>query len=327
MKEKNTEIKKIKIVSLGGGNGQANLLKSLKLLKNDLEKEKIAHLEIVAITNCFDSGGSTGKIRKQFGGIAFGDIRRSIGALAKDEYVKEILDFRFDKGDFRGHAFGNILLLALRELLGNDLKAIKKACELFQVDGLILPPSLDESHLFARLENNEIISGEDKIDELNNMESFILEEMNARIVEVWLEPKANALKEAIDKIIKADYIILSPGDIYSSLISTILPNGIKEAIANSKARKIIYVCNLVARNEFNAIKASELLSVIEKYIGRKIDILISDNSKISLKRRIVLDENNIKCKIIKEDVASRELHGRHDPKRLKNAIRKAILEE
>lgn len=313
------EEKKIKIVAIGGGNGQANLLKSLKILKGELTKKNI-NIEIVAITNCFDSGGSTGRIRKQYGCIAFGDLRRSIGALAKDPNVEKILEMRFSNGDFKGHAFGNILLLTLHKCFGNALEAIKKACEIFETEGEVIPPSIDESYLYARLENGDVIKGEDKIDELNK-----LEEIKARIVDVWLEPQAKAIEKAKEKIIDADFIIFSPGDIYSSLISTILPKGIKESIIASRATKIIYVCNLVARNEYNVSIASELIKIIERYAGRKIDIVICDNSKTPLSRRIEIDEKNIKCEIIKDDVASRELHGRHDPNKLKDAILKAIL--
>ncbi|MEM5825776.1 MAG: uridine diphosphate-N-acetylglucosamine-binding protein YvcK [Candidatus Aenigmatarchaeota archaeon] len=311
---------KIKVVAIGGGNGQANLLKSLKILKRELEAKEI-NLEIVAITNCFDSGGSTGRIRKQYGGIAFGDIRRSIGALAKDESIEKILEMRFSNGDFKGHAFGNIMLLSLYKCFHDSLEAIKKACEIFKTEGKVLPPSIDESYLFAKLEDGSIIKGEDKIDELNK-----LEEIKARILEVWLEPNANAIEEAKEEIKSANFIILSPGDIYSSLISTLLPKGIKETILLSKAKKLIYVCNLVARNEYNVSVASELIKIIENYAGRKIDVIICDNSKIPLNRRIEIDDKNIKCKIIKEDIASRELHGRHDPSLLKNAILKAIVE-
>ncbi|MEM7816450.1 MAG: YvcK family protein [Candidatus Aenigmatarchaeota archaeon] len=312
--------RKIKIVAIGGGNGQANLLKALKILKRELETKEIS-LEIVAITNCFDSGGSTGRIRKQYGGIAFGDIRRSIGALAKDESIEKILEMRFSSGDFKGHAFGNIMLLSLYKCFNDALEAIKKACKIFETDGKVLPPSIDESYLFARLEDGSIIKGEDKIDELNK-----LEEIKARIVDIWLEPQAKAIEEAKEEIKSANFIILSPGDIYSSLISTLLPKGIKEAILASKAKKLIYVCNLVARNEYNVSFASEIIKIIEDYIERKIEVIICDDSKIPLNRRIEIDEKNIKCRIIKEYVASREFDGRHDPSLLKNAILKAILE-
>lgn len=312
--------RKIKIVAIGGGNGQANLLKSLKILKRELKIEDI-DLEITAITNCFDSGGSTGRIRKQYGGIALGDIRRSIGALVKDENIEKLLEIRFSNGDFKGHAFGNIMLLSLYKCFGNVVEAIKKACEILETEGKVIPPSINESYLWAKLENGVIIKGEDKIDELNK-----LEEIKARIVDIWLEPKAEAIEEAIEDIKSSNFIILSPGDIYSSLISTIMPKGIREAIIASKAKRIIYVCNLVARNEFNVSIASELIKIIEKYIGRKIDVVICDNSKIPLNRRIEIDEENIKCRIIKDDVASRELHGRHEPAKLKNAILKAILD-
>lgn len=310
--------RKIKIVTIGGGSGQTNLLKSLKILKRELEMKGLV-LEITAITNCFDSGGSTGIIRKQYGGIAFGDIRRNIGALARESYVEKVLETRFSDGDFKGHAFGNILLLALRKCFDDNIKAIKKACEIFQTEGEVLPPSTSESYLCAKLDNGIIIRGEDKIDDMNK-----LEDMKARIVDVWLEPDASAFKEATEKIIFADFIIFSPGDIYSSLISTMLPNGIKKSIISSKAKKIIYICNLVARNEYNFSYASELIKIIEKYCGRKIDVLICDKSKIQLNRRILIDDKNINCDIIKENIASIESHGRHEPNKLKGAILKAI---
>jgi len=293
----------MKVVVFGGGNGSKNVLKALK---------KIKDIQITAITACFDSGGSTGRIRKQYGGIGLGDIRRSIGALCEND-IEKILEYRFDKGEFCNHAFGNIFLLALKNVFGNELKAIKKACKLFNAKGKVLPPSLDSSNLCAKLENGEIIKGEGFIDLLNRRCKPY------KIKDVWLEPKAKALKEVKNEIKDADIIIFSPGDIFSSLIQILLVDGISQSLSKSKAKKI-YVCNLVARNEFSYKEASELIKMIERYGKTKIDLLIADSSKVKLKNKIIIDKCD--CKIIKCDVASNKIKGHHDPEKLRRCFEK-----
>jgi len=294
---------KMNIVVIGGGNGSKNVLKALKKIKN---------IQITAITACFDSGGSTGRIRKQYGGIGLGDIRRSIGALCEND-IEKILEYRFEKGDFKDHAFGNILLLSLKNVFGNELKAIKKVCEIFNAKGKVLPPSLDNSNLCAKLENGKIIKGEGIIDLANKKCKPY------KIKDVWLEPKAKALEEAKNEIKKADVIIFSPGDIFTSLIQILLVDGISESISKSKAKKI-YICNLVARSECSYKKASELIKIIEKYGKTKIDLLIADSSKVKLKNKIIIDKCD--CKIIKCNVASNKIKGHHDPEKLRKVFEK-----
>jgi len=295
----------MKVVVIGGGNGSRNVLKALKGMKN---------LKITAITACFDSGGSTGKIREQYGGIGFGDIRRSIGALCESD-IEKILEYRFDKGDFFNHSFGNIFLLTLKNVFGNELKAIKMACKIFNAKGKVLPPSLDNSNLCVRLENEKIIKGEGIIDLLNKKCK------SNKIIDAWLEPRAKALKEVKDEIKSADIIIFSPGDIFTSIIQILLVDGIPESISKSKAKKI-YICNLVARNECGYKKASELIKIIEKYGKTKIDLLIADSSKVKLKNKIIIDKCD--CKIIKQNIASNKIKGHHEPKKLRNVFKKFL---
>lgn len=295
----------MKVVVIGGGNGSMAVLMGLKRYVKD----------ITAITSCFDSGGSTGRIRKQFGGIALGDLRRSLIALSDNNLLSKLFEYRFEKGDFEGHAFGNIMLLALRNIYGNDISALEKASELLQIHGKVMPPSLDDCHVCAELEDGEILFGETKIDLLKRKK---------KIKKIWLEPKANAYPKAIKEIKSADIIIIAPGDVYSSIIPIFLVRGIPEAMNASKAKKV-YICNLLTKqSETSGFKASDHLRLIENYCKCKMDAIICNTRRFKNYEAVEIDEENLKgLKVIKADVALEPR--RHDSNKLAEVIKREFI--
>ncbi len=148
----------MKIVTFNGGNGGYILLSGLK---------KYA-MDITAVIGVFDSGGSTGKLRKEFGGIAVGDLRRGFLALGSDRgprsMLKELSKYRFDSGSVNGHCLGNLILLSMgiNKSLGNIRKTEKFFG--FMTNHHVMPPSLDDCQLCAELENGMTIEGETNID-------------------------------------------------------------------------------------------------------------------------------------------------------------------
>jgi uncharacterized cofD-like protein len=285
-----------KVVTIGGGTGQYNLLSGLKNYDFDL----------TAIVNVVDSGGSSGKLRVEFGILPPGDIRNCLVALSDDSHVKDLADlfsYRFvnDQDGGLNHNLGNLILTALSKKYGDMAQATKVAGSLLNIKGNVLPVSIDKTHLGAEFDSGEKIVGEDKITSCSKS--------LGKIKNVFLEPSAYIYKDSAKAIRDADLIVICAGEIYGSIIPNFLVKGFKEAIMDSKA-KIVYVCNLVTKQGTYGFKASDFVSEIEKYLEREVDFIICNTKKPTQKivdKYLAEESFFVECdmdslKIIKEDL-------------------------
>ena len=250
------------VVVFGGGSGIPSLLKAFK---------KLSH-NVCGITSMVDSGGSTGKLRKDYKVLAAGDIRRLIAALSDHPNAAEIINHRFKGGELNSHTFGNILFAALERV--NDFKSSKEEIEkMLGSKGKAFPATTDNPTLYAELENGQILEGEDEIDTpLRN--PFL------KIKKVWLKPRSKIYPDAQKAILNADIIVIGPGDLYSSLIPNFLVKGVPEAIKKSKAKKV-FVCNAMTKlGETYGYNVSKFVSEIEKYLGKDVLDFVVYNQRV-----------------------------------------------
>lgn len=264
--------KNLRVTVIGGGTGNFVLLSGLKKYKN---------LSLTAIVPSTDSGGSTGRLRDEFGFLPIGDIRQCLVALSqnsKDEvFLRELFNYRFDKGDsgLKGHNFGNILLTVLTDIVKDELKAIKLAQKLLKIKGSVLPVTLEKCELCAEYENGKILKGEHLIDQPEYPHDGRL-----RIIRLFTQPNAKTYLEVKNKILESDIIILGPGDLYTSIIANLVVDGVCESLRKSKA-KIFYNVNLVTKYaQTYGFTAKDHVRELETYIGRDFDYILVNNSKL-----------------------------------------------
>lgn len=243
-----------KVVRIGGGSSGYTLLRGLKQYPFD----------ITAVVNMFDSGGSSGVLRDEYGILPPGDVRRALAALAegdKGEILRNLFNYRFkEHGSVGGHSFGNLFLAALAEIYGNDIEAIRKASKLLDLKGKVLPVSLDKSHIHAILADGSEIIGENNID-------IPKHDGSVRIEKIFLKPSARIFDETAIAIAEADIIILGPGDLYTSILPNILVEGMPEALQKSKAKKVV-ICNLMTKwGETHGFCGSDMLRELLRYSG------------------------------------------------------------
>lgn len=254
----------MKIVTLGGGTGQFTLLQALRDFP----------LEITAIVSMADSGGSSGRLRDELGALPPGDILKALLALSTlpGNTARELLLHRFSEGALKDHNAGNMLLTILSQYSGSFLDAVKALGEILKIKGTVLPVTVGQITLRARLENGEEIVGEKNIDVPDSP-------TRPRIKEVWLEPNSFALSETLRAIKDADRLFIAPGDLYTSIIPVLLVRGVKEALKESRAQ-IIYVCNTMTKpGETTGLRASDFVRIIENHSGRKLDALICNSAR------------------------------------------------
>jgi len=306
-----------KIVCLGGGNAMP------KAVLTGLKKYPV---KISAVCAMLDSGGSSGRLRRDYKIVSPGDIKRAFIALANTSpAVAELFNYRFQAGELKGHSFANLFITAL-ELATNDYeKTIKEMSRILNVEHQVLPVTLERSNLYAILENGKIIFGETNIDIPKHNGKL-------KIKKVFLKPKAKAYPEAQEVIKKADLIVIGPGDLYSSLAQILLTKGIPEAIEKSKG-KSVYICNLMTKyGETNNFTVLDFVKEIEKYLKGKVDYVIYNNfvpKKETIKKYkkkhpellelVKINKNLAKTKFIGKNLLLRDLI-EHDPKKLAKTL-------
>jgi uncharacterized cofD-like protein len=328
MAEEEQLVENHKIVTIGGGSGQFILLSGLR----DMDG-----LDIKAVVSMVDSGGSTGRLRDEYGVLPPGDILKCVLALSPHrDTARQIFQSRFHTHErLKGHNAGNMLLTILSQYAGSFPAGVEALCEVLETKGRVYPVTVKKATLVAELTDGTKLFGESAIDMPRGQQ-------REKIRNVFLVPHHSDSIEVyppvIEAIEKADYLILGPGDLYTSIIPNLLISGVKDSIQKTGA-KIIYIVNIMTKyGETDSFSAGDFLSHLEKYLGRPIDIVLINKKKPSenillsyavQKANYVhpsLPEHQKNGKMIVEEDFLDESGGivRHDPHKLSFYIRGTI---
>ena len=245
------------LVAIGGGTGLSALLRGLKHYVGTPRLREIAG--VVTVT---DDGGSSGRLRQEFGVPAPGDIRNCIAALADDEdLLTRLFQYRFpDGGGLLGHSFGNLFLTALTGITGDFHQAILTAESVLSVRGKIFPATLTDVRLRGRGVSGRVYEGESAV-------GLSGEELAA----VELDPPAPpAFAPAAGALEKADLILLGPGSLYTSILPNLLIPGIRQAVAKSQGRVVLLLNLMTQPGETDGMMGIDHVRALERHIGSGI---------------------------------------------------------
>ncbi len=258
--------RELKIVAIGGGHGLSTMLRGLKRYTKD----------ITAIVTVADDGGGSGMLREDLGILPPGDIRNCILALANTEpTMEQLLDYRFTEGSLAGQSFGNLFLAAMDGISGSFDEAVHRMGEVLAITGRVLPVTNQSVHLEAEFVNGSRVLGESKI--------FYAKKRNdCRIRQVRLVPEhPQPLPESIEAIAQADLILLGPGSLYTSIIPNLLVDGVAEAIAKSRALKILVMNIMTQDGESDGYTgADHVRALLHHGAPGIIDVCIANNAVI-----------------------------------------------
>lgn len=275
-------MRELKIVTLGGGTGHVRLLEALKNLFN---------VKITAIVAMTDNGGSSGRLRNEFGIFPPGDLRNCLAAFINNLTVKKLFQFRFDETDARrevaGHVFGNIFIAALEKVFeGNSIEAILWLHKYLGINErfCVLPITTTKAHFCATYANDMEIVGEEHF---NNTTTT----MPLPIKSVGLTPQGTYICEQSARALReADLIIFAPGSVYTSTISVLLPDGVCECLKETSAKKM-YIMNVMTQwgetsgrsldGNIHIFKSSDFISTIQKYSSTDFDYIVCNSQKPS----------------------------------------------
>ncbi len=257
-------VKKKKVVTIGGGTGHFALLSGLR----DQED-----MDITAVVSMMDSGGSTGRLRDEYGVLPPGDVLKCILALSPQrDFARNIFLRRFEKDRrLNGHTAGNMLLTMLSQYTGSFPSGVNALAEILDSKGTILPVTVDRATLVAELTDGNRIFGESAIDRPKHIQ-------RESIRDVFLVPhhgnSISVFPPVIDAIDEADIIIIGPGDLFTSIIPNFAVPKVTDSIQKSRAA-IIYVLNIMTKyGETNEFSAIDFVEKIESNIGRSIQNMI-----------------------------------------------------
>ncbi len=304
------------IVTIGGGTGHYALLSGLRTLD----------ARITAIVTMMDSGGSSGRLRDEYGTLPPGDFTRCLVALSSHpEALKELLGHRFVGGSLRGHTIRNLVFAALQEITGDAGQTVERLHEVFAVAHRVLPVTLDRVELVMHLENDRVVRGEATIDSFPD-------ELEAPVLSVYLDPLATAYPVALAAIAEADLVVVGPGDLFTSLVPNLLVQGVRDAIERSRAR-VLYVANLMTKpNETPGYSVEDFVGTLAVYLGEKtLDAVLYNRDWPSRKLPDYASAGSEPVRtdpakhvreglLVPADLLSEGQYIRHDPARLAAAI-------
>ncbi len=288
-----------RVVALGGGHGLGRVMSSLSSLGSRL----------TGIVTTTDNGGSTGRIRRSEGGIAWGDMRNCLNQLITEPSVASAMfEYRFaGNGELSGHNLGNLMLKALDHLSVRPLEAINLIRNLLKVDAFLIPMSELPVDLMAIDCNDHEVYGEVNIDQLALPPK-----------ELMLYPTVPATREAVEAIGEADLIHIGPGSFYTSLMPLLLIKELAQALRRTPA-PVVYIGNLGRELSPAAagLSLAAKLALMEQYVGKKIvdAVVVGPKEDISgMEGRVV----------VQEPLEASDIKYRHDRHLLRVALERAI---
>jgi uncharacterized cofD-like protein len=258
-----------KIVAIGGGHGLASLLRGIKEYTYN----------ITAVVTVADDGGSSGRLRREWGILPPGDIRNCLAALSNDEaMLAQLFQYRFPdgQGDLMGHSFGNLFITALADITGSFEEAVAESGRVLAVHGRVLPSTLHDVRLVADVSLPNLVS------EVRVEGESQIPQAAGRVRHVWLEPNnPPAFPQAVRAILSADMIVIGPGSLYTSILPNLLVPDLAQAVASSRAMKL-YVCNIATQpGETDGYDCIDHVQALEEHLGEGLFDLVVANQRQS----------------------------------------------
>ncbi|NIF20759.1 gluconeogenesis factor YvcK family protein [Candidatus Pantoea multigeneris] len=287
-----------RVVALGGGHGLGRVMSSLSFLGSRL----------TGIVTTTDNGGSTGRIRRSEGGIAWGDMRNCINQLITEPSVASAMfEYRFSgNGELAGHNLGNLILKALDHLSVRPLEAINIIRNLLKVEAFLIPMSEQPVDLVASDAEGNMVYGETAIDAMQQTPETLM-----------LHPNVKATREALDAVARADLILLGPGSFYTSLMPVLLLEEMAQALRRTPAT-VVFIDNLGREHSpAGQLSVQDKLAIMEQSIGKRVvdAVLVGPSG----------DTQGVENRlIIREPLEAVDIRYRHDRQLLRVALEHAI---
>jgi uncharacterized cofD-like protein len=311
------KLRQLNVGCFGGGTGLPSLLGGLK---------RNPWLRLHAVVTTFDSGGSSGQLRDELGVLPPGDVLRCALALARNEgEARRVLLSRlptlFEHKKLGGHTGGNLLLSMMERYSGDFLAAIDGLRALLGCQGRVWPVSVVSASLCAAHADGRVTRGEVEVD--------AWQDAGHAIERIWLEPPAPIHPAVADAVRSFDAVIIGPGSFFTSLMPTLLVDGVRDALADVPG-PIVFVSNLLTEGlGMKDFTAGDAARWVERTIGRPVDLMIFNTARMppallasyarEHKQPLALGTLPPATTLVEAPLWTKEI-ARHDRRRLSHAI-------
>ena len=308
----------LKTVALGGGHGLATSLRALRRVSGDL----------TAIVTVADDGGSSGRLRRDFGVLPPGDLRMALAALCGDDdwgtTWARVVQHRFGgTGDLAGHAVGNLLIAGLWDLLGDPVTALDWVARLLRVTGRVLPMAAVPLDIVASVEGADPAAPH-ALSQVRGQSAVAV--AHGRVRSITLVPAdPPAVPDAVAAVLEADWVVFGPGSWFSSVLPHLMVPSLASALQLTQARKLVAL-NLVPQpGETEGFSPHRHLEVLADHApSLSFDVVLADSAAVAgAERQLVKAADLLHASLLLANVAAGD-GARHDPVLLAAAFRAAF---
>jgi uncharacterized cofD-like protein len=298
------------VVALGGGHGLHASLSALRRVVDDL----------TAVVTVADDGGSSGRLREEFGVLPPGDLRMALAALCGDDEWgqtwADVLQHRFaGHGDMRGHVVGNLLIVSLWEQLGDHVAALDWVGRLLGASGRVLPMALTPLVMTAQIRGVDPAAPDEVTTVRGQVEVATSE---GTIQSVALDPPDPApCPEAVLAVRAADWVVLGPGSWYTSVIPHLLVPDLCRAVVDTRG-KVIGVLNLAPQDGETPgfAPADHLAALLEHAPDLRVHTVLADVRSVRDPGSLETAVKEAGARLVLADIAAGDGSARHDPVKL-----------
>lgn len=312
----------VRVVATGGGTGLPRVLAGLA---GGLDPRSGRALDVTALVTTADDGGSSGELRRRYGVPAPGDVRRCLVALAGGPggALAALFQHRFEgEGGLAGHTVGNVILTALAQRLGGFGAAVDAAAGMLGARGRVLPGVDGVAELVAVLEDGREVRGERAI-----------AAARGRVAALRLSRPAAAPPEAIAAVLEADLVVLGPGSLFSSVLASVLGDGLAEALRATAATRVLCVNLFSEPGETDGLDAAGHVRAVQRQLGDVVDVALAHRGPLPPPlvdafaargaRPVAVAREAVQAlgpAVVLSDLLSADEAGRHDPRKLARAL-------
>jgi len=304
------------VVAFGGGHGLYASLSALRILVDEVVVD-----ELTAVVTVADNGGSSGRLRQEFGVLPPGDLRMALAALCgSDEWGDtwaKVLQHRFaGDGEMNGHVIGNLLIVGLWELLGDPVDALDYVGRLLGASGRVLPMALTPIEITAEVRG--LVPGDP--DRLTTVRGQVEVATTGGVISsIALDPPdPPAAPAALAAIAGADWVVLGPGSWFTSVIPHLMVPALREALVATAAR-VVVVLNLTEQEgETPGFGPADHLAVLAEHAPELSvhTVLVDSHSVGEDLAELQALATAYGAVLAVEDVAETPGSARHDPRKL-----------
>lgn len=304
------DLRSLSVVALGGGHGLHASLSALRRVVADP----------TAVVTVADNGGSSGRLRGEFGVLPPGDLRMALAALCGDDdwgrTWERVVQHRFaGEGEMRGHVVGNLLIVSLWELLGDHVQALDWVGRLLGASGRVLPMALTPIDITAEVRGLDARHPEAQTTVRGQV---AVAATGGEIVSVSLDPESPlACPQAVAAVREADWVVLGPGSWFTSVLPHLMVPELRQALGETDAR-VVVVLNLEAQvGETGGFGPEDhLAALIEHAPELKVDTVLADRASIGDVDQLEQAVASYGAALVVEDISVGDGTPRHDPPRL-----------